>query len=174
VRINVGPEPAGAGIESILARLDRWHGVGGLAALDAFMGRIEAFAADPACSLDLIGHSIRAQGGLLQLGTMAIDAARHDVYEVFARQAPTLRGRVTAIRLLGCGTAASERGRDTIARLRRATGVRVLGTIGPVCDVFFDAQGFMGEYDNRLVDETWQPPRHAQARGVGSASWSRR
>jgi hypothetical protein len=49
---------------------------------------------------------------------------------------------VHTVRLLGCGTAATPRGRDTLRILSTILGVEVLGTTGPIYNVHYEQGGF--------------------------------
>jgi hypothetical protein len=98
-------------------------------------------------TLDLIGHST-ADGSLLVLGDWVIDAASATVaaffreladHDVFARLG------VHAIRLLGCGTAGTDRAKWTVCRLAEIVGIEVYGATGPLLASYYDAVGFADE-----------------------------
>jgi hypothetical protein len=93
-------------------------------------------------TLDLIGHSTMPQA-LLQLGDWVIDARDPGVMGVFAGLAalvPELA--IDGVRLLGCNTATTAEGRETIVALAECLGIEVFGVAGPISPEHFDARGF--------------------------------
>jgi len=147
--------PGDGGAPAIVRRVAR---IDGLAELDALLSALAAVAPRPLATFDLVAHASSRHDGLLALGDRLVDGTDPGVLAVWARHASTLRARVTAIRLLGCRTAATPRARDTLTRLAAVTGVVVQGTIEPICDAYFDADGLRPIYDNRLADGSWCPP----------------
>lgn len=77
--------------------------------------------------LDVIGHS--RLDGFLVIGTWVIDDSTQTAatFSEVLRPPLVLLG-VRTIRLLGCSTAATERGRNAIRRIAQAVGCEVLGT----------------------------------------------
>jgi hypothetical protein len=129
-------------LESLLARL--------LAEAD------ESRAAPVPKTLDLIGHS-SAPDWLLLLGDWVIDADRPDVLECFRALADDNvlpRLGVHAVRLLGCNTACTARGRATIARLAEVLGLEVIGTSGMIFSSCYAASGFDRAWRFLLVSST--------------------
>ncbi len=81
-------------------------------------------------SLDLIGHST-SDDRLLTLGDLVVDARRPAVVALFtALRASSLLDelQVDSIRLLGCMTATTPAGRETIRTLADVTRREVVGT----------------------------------------------
>jgi hypothetical protein len=103
-------------------------------------------------TLDLIGHSSSA--GLLILGDWVIDAAEPSVASWLRELALTNtlpRLAIHGVRLLGCGTAATARGRETITRISEILGVEVHGTRTPTSVAHLDASGFARDYLHLLL-----------------------
>ena len=110
----------------------------------------------PRCAIATVDVVAHARGGVLELGTWDTEDARSAARFARAAAAALTRLRVTAIRLLGCGTAATPRGRATLRRLQaeiRAAGlaVRVVGTTIPVWATDFDPTGLRPRFAG-LVD----------------------
>jgi hypothetical protein len=151
--VNVSVRGDG-GAPPCVARV-RW--VDGFHELDAVFTAVGRSRSMPR-TLDLHAHSSRAHGCLLRFADRVLDGEDREVLALFARHRAVFQRRVSAIRVLGCRTAATRRARATLRRLADASGVPVLGTIEPICDVYFDRAGFSAAYANRLVDGTWDPP----------------
>ena len=114
-------------------------------------------------SLDLIGHSSRL-GKLLELGATPIDMFSPPVVRFFERLAADAvlpRLGLTAVRLLGCGTAVELVGQRTMARLARTLGVPVFGTTKLLMHSHYDARGFAPVFAHLLVEAARlpSPPR---------------
>lgn len=128
----VSAEPD-AVLQGIARTIGRVVTVDGPAALDAALSHLADEAArTPGAAtrtLDLIGHT-RTAASLLSLGNWVIDAEDPTTVAVFrglADRAVLPRLGIHALRLLGCHSAGSERGRDTICRLAELLGVEVAG-----------------------------------------------
>ena len=122
--------------------------------LEALLGRLLEAGAPPAPrTLDLIGHTTRDES-LLVLGAWVIDAASSKV-RAFFRELAELevlpRLGVGAVRLLGCGTAATAAGRATICRLADILGVEVLGTRELLDAAHYGPGGFLDGCRHLLV-----------------------
>jgi hypothetical protein len=152
--INVSVRGDG-GAPPVVARV-RW--IDGFHDLDAVFTALARSRLSAPRAIDLHAHSSRAHGCLLRFEDRILDGEDRDVLALFERHGPALRRHASAIRVLGCRTAATRRARATLRRLADASGVPVLGTIEPICDTYFDRSGFSAAYANRLVDGAWAPP----------------
>jgi hypothetical protein len=126
--------------------------VDGRADLEQLFSSLLAVGTGTAKTLDLIGHS--AQDCLLQLGDWLIDATRPSVAAYFRGLADNdvlPRLGVTAVRLLGCHTAGTKRGRETIRTLARILGVEVYGATNFIGAMHYDAGGFVPAREYLLV-----------------------
>ena len=84
-------------------------------------------------TLDLVGHATPAS--LLDLGGWVLDRCNPTVTAFFRELADhdvLPRLGISSIRLLGCGTASTQRARDTIVALTDIIGLPVLGTTSVV------------------------------------------
>lgn len=124
--------------------------VDGRGEVEEVIGRLLACNAPPTPkTLDLIGHTTAADPRL-QLGDWVIDGDRaltraivreladHDVFP---------RLGVTAVRLVGCRTAATAQARQMLATLTSIAGVEVYGTADLVCAASFDTGGLREDAD---------------------------
>jgi hypothetical protein len=142
--------------------------VGGALALAEALRALVATEGDGAVAartLDLFGHST-ADAGLLRLGDWVIDDADPAVVAWFrelARAGWLPRLGVRALRLLACRTAATPRGRATIATLADVLGIEVFGTPHLLYDAHHDARGFRAAWEFLLVGSS-------AARGPGSSN----
>jgi hypothetical protein len=108
--------------------------VDGRRGLEQLLGRLAA-AADGAVgsrTLDLVGHTRRAS--LLMLGDWMIDGgdpATKRWFRALAEGGVLARLGIRALRLLGCNTAATPRGRATICELAEALGIDPTGGAAP-------------------------------------------
>jgi hypothetical protein len=161
----VSAEPD-AVLHGIAGAIGRVATVDGPAALDAalsHLAREAARASDAAArTLDLIGHT-RTAASLLSLGNWVIDAADPATVAVFrglAERAVLARLGIRAVRLLGCHSAGTERGRDTICRLAELLGVEVAGMRELLHVGRFGPGGFGDEWSFLLVraSELRAPP----------------
>lgn len=128
--------------------------VGGRVELEEQLGRMlgDARAQAPGRrvvpkTLDLIGHSTPS-AALLTLGDWVIDARSPTVTAFFRELAdhdvlPALG--VTAVRLLGCMTAASPEGRATVRALADVLGLEVYGTTQLIYAAHYDRAGFRAD-----------------------------
>jgi hypothetical protein len=110
----------------------------------------------PPKTLDLIGHSIPGSN-LLQLGDWVIDAASPTVTAFFRELADfnvLPRIGVHTVRLLGCSTACTEAGRNTLLALSQILGMQVCGTSNMTFANHYDAHGFNPEWRFLLVSST--------------------
>lgn len=128
----------------------------GPAALAAVLDRLAGEAAPaPAAArtLDLIGHT-RTAASLLSLGDWVIDArdpASVAVFRGLAERAVLPHLGIHALRLLGCHSAGTARGRDTIGRLAERLGVEVAGTRALLHAGHYGPGGFRDEWSFLLV-----------------------
>jgi hypothetical protein len=155
-----------ADLQRIARTIGRVVTVDGPAALEAALthladeaGRTPGAAAR---TLDLIGHT-RTAASLLSLGGWVIDAADPATMAVFrglADRAVLPRLGIHAVRLLGCHSAGSERGRDTICRLAECFGIEVAGMREFLYAGHFGPGGFRDEWSFLLVraSELRAPP----------------
>jgi hypothetical protein len=107
-------------------------------------------------TLDLIGHSVPGTS-LLRLGDWVIDAAQSSVvsfWRELAENGVLQRLGVESIRLLGCDTAGTDRGRWTICALAQLVGVEVFGTTNLVHAAHYDRAGFADRHAYLLVGST--------------------
>lgn len=123
------------------------------ALLDQLLAAGDGLARPPAAkTLDLYGHSTVA--GLLRLGDWVVDAADAATaawWRALAERAVLPRLGVRALRLLACGTTATERGRRTVCALSELLGIEVFGTPHLLYDAHHDATGFRPEWRFLLV-----------------------
>ena len=94
-------------------------------------------------TLDLIGHA--TSDGLLRLGDWLIDGESPKVTAFFRGIADVEllpRLGVTSMRVLGCSTAVGARARRTLRTLAELLDLEVLGTLGPIYSLHYDAEGF--------------------------------
>jgi len=104
-------------------------------------------------TLDLIGHSMPGRS-LLMLGDWVIDTASPTVTAFFrelAEQEVLNRLGVEAVRLLGCQTADTGRGRSTVRTLSDILGIDVYGTRHLIYSAHYDANGFRADSEHVLV-----------------------
>ncbi len=103
-------------------------------------------------TLDLVGHATPAS--LLDLGGWVIDRCNPTVTAFFRELADhdvLPRLGIASIRLLGCGTASTQRARDTIIALTDIIGLPVLGTTSLVHAGHFRSDGFDPAWNFLLV-----------------------
>lgn len=94
--------------------------------------------------LDMIGHSSR---GLLVIGTWEIDDSPQAAATFSQLLLPSLEQLgVRTIRLLGCSTATTERGRNAMRRIARATECAVLGTRRYISKHDYGPDGFTSDH----------------------------
>jgi hypothetical protein len=130
--------------------------VDGRADLEALLGELlDAAGSRPvACkTLDLIGHT-RADDCLVTLGQWVIDIANATVSAFFRGLADhdvLPRLGVTALRLLGCHSAETDRGRATLLGLRDLLGLEVYGARQVLYAAHYGPQGFRDCWDFLLV-----------------------
>lgn len=161
----VSAEPD-AELPRIARTIGRVVTVDGPAALDAALSDLASAAArapgTAARTLDLIGHT-RTAASLVTLGDWRIDAADPATLAVFrglADRAVLRRLGIHAVRLLGCHSAGTERGRDTICRLAELLDVEVAGMRELLHVGHFGPGGFRDEWRFLLVlaSELRRPP----------------
>ncbi len=120
-------------------------------------------------TLDLIGHTTRDHH-LLRFGDTAIDMFRPSVARLFA----TIRSEqllhrlgITAVRLLGCGTALTPSGPRTMQRLARTLDVPVYGSIKPLMNTHYTRDGFNPKFEHVLLEASQlpNPPRRLSPAG---------
>lgn len=94
--------------------------------------------------LDVIGHS--RLHGFLALGMWLIDDSAQTAASFNHWLRPSLEKLgVRTIRLLGCSTAVSTRGRYMLARIMQATGCVVLGTRRYISRTDYGTEGFISD-----------------------------
>jgi hypothetical protein len=96
------------------------------------------------CTLDLIAH---ARGGELHLCQWLISETEG---ESTSLKRKVRRGTIGAVRLLGCLTAATVKGRAAMCHLKKVLGVQVFGTTSLIGARDFDESGF--KRDNYLIE----------------------
>ena len=109
-------------------------------------------------TLDLIGHA--TTDGLLRLGDFLIDGESPRVTAFFRGIADVdvlPRLGVTSVRILGCSTAVGARARRTLRSIADLLGLEVLGTLGPIYSLHYDADGF-GEQWRFLLSRASEVP----------------
>ncbi|HUJ58727.1 MAG TPA: hypothetical protein VLX92_09550 [Kofleriaceae bacterium] len=117
-------------------------------------------------ALDLIGHA--TPEGVLQLGDWVIDTADPEVVAWWRGAGCELeRLGIDELRLLGCSTAISARGRATVAMLADVLGLEVYGTRAGVFSAQFQRDGFSQVWRHVLLpaSQLWprsEPPRSDQ------------
>lgn len=141
--------------------------VSGRLELEVVLGRLLVAAAQSCVmaaprTLDLIGHT--AADGSLLLGDWAIDGASATTRAFFrglADHAVLPRLGVRAVRLLGCGSAATPCGQATLAVLSELLGLEVYGARQLLYAAHYDAGGFRDDWQFLLAGahELRPPPR---------------
>ena len=126
--------------------------------LEELLGRLLSVqTSDPTPkTLDLIGHSTPGEA-LLQLGDWVIDAASSTVTAYFRELADhdvLPRLGIHAVRLLGCRTAETEKGRSTVQTLSEILGLEVYGTNSLLYSPHYDHNGFTYERRYMLVSSS--------------------
>jgi hypothetical protein len=137
-------------------RVARCAGLRHAGSLPELRGVLESLPGDPAVpvTLDLIGHSTRGHR-LLRLGTTPVDMLDPQVADFFAgvaRARLLARAQVTAVRLLGCETAATDAGQRTMRMLAAVLGRPVFGTLVPLLKSHSNAAGFDPAFRHVLVE----------------------
>jgi hypothetical protein len=103
-------------------------------------------------TLDFVGHATATS--LLDLGGWVIDRCNPTVTAFFRELADhevMPRLGIASVRLLGCGTASTQRARDTIVALTDIIGLPVLGTTSIVHAGHFRSDGFDPAWNFLLV-----------------------
>lgn len=104
-------------------------------------------------SFDIIGHS-KGEDSLLEIwdGRLLDAQVVRELAPFF--QSPEFRSlNVSCIRLLGCATAQSARGKAAIVALAEVAGCPVYGTVSRIGTEHFDQDGFRREADAMTVDD---------------------
>jgi hypothetical protein len=112
-------------------------------------------------TLDLIGHA--TPDGLMQLGDWVLDGESPTVTAFFrgiAELEILPRLGVTALRLLGSGTAVTARGRATLRSLSKLLELEVFGTVGPIHAAHYDTGGFR-DHAHSLLSAASECPKPA-------------
>jgi hypothetical protein len=157
--------------ERIRRAIEAVHVVdGGRDGLEVLLGRLLAEPANATpCTLDLIGHSSTSDS-LLLFGDWVIDATRRSVRAFFRGLADNdVFGRlgVQSLRLLGCQTAATARGRETIAVLSELIGIDVCGSAEMIHASQYDRGGFRDDFVHSLVSARDLKPAPRGVAAVG-------
>jgi hypothetical protein len=108
----------------------------------------------PPITLDVIGHSTRDHH-LLRLGDTVIDMLNPVVARFFRSIVDDhllSRLEVVAVRLLGCETAVSPGGKQTLRLLARTLRIPVFGAIKPLMKSHYDKLGFDPAFAKVLVE----------------------
>jgi hypothetical protein len=138
--------------------------IDGRASFERTLGELSRIAdhAPPSATtprtLDLIGHA--TSDGLLRLGDWLIDGESPKVSAFFRGIADVEllpRLGVTSMRVLGCSTAVGARARRTLRILAELLDLEVLGTLGPIYSLHYDAEGF-GEQWRFLLSRASEVP----------------
>ncbi len=135
--------------------------IDGRASLERTLGELATVAGNhssQARTLDLIGHA--TADGLLRLGDWVVDGDSPTVNAFFRGIADVEllpRLNVTSVRVLGCSTAVGARARRTLRTLAELLGLEVLGTLGPIYSLHYDADGF-GEQWRFLLSRASEVP----------------
>ena len=125
-------------LDAIRQTLATFHAVAGIEDVITVLQRAEHTEL-----VDLIGHS---SSGFLVLGSWTINDSPQTAASFSQLVRPLLEARgVRTIRLLGCSTAATERGRCALRRIARATRCDVLGTRRYITRRDYVATGFARE-----------------------------
>src|SRR5215471_721504 len=104
--------------------------------------------------LDLMGHSTRDHH-LLRLGNSVVDMLNPAVarfFKAIAEDGLLSRLEVTAVRLMGCETAAAPAGQRTLRMLSNTLRLPVFGSIKPIGKSYYDALGFNPAFNGVLVE----------------------
>jgi len=102
-------------------------------------------------TLDLIAHTT-SDHQLLRFGQSVLDMRRPAIAALFEAIREDLpRHGVSAVRLLGCGTAARPVGQITMRRLARTLGLPVHGTHKALLASHYRDDGFNPLFDHILV-----------------------
>ncbi len=131
--------------------------VDGRGELEETLGALLAARTSPPIpkTLDFVGHATPAS--LLALGNWVLDRTNPTVTAFFRELADNdvlPRLGVSAVRLLGCGTATTQRARDTIIALTDILELPVLGTTSLVHAGHFGSEGFDPAWSFLLVGAT--------------------
>lgn len=128
--------------------------VDGRGDLEELFGRMLAADLPPSPkTLDLIGHSTPDKS-LLALGDWVIDSSSRTVvafWRGIADHEVLPRLGIHTVRLLGCQTADTKYGRETICKLSEILGVEVCGTRQLIYSAHYDAHGFKDESQHVLI-----------------------
>lgn len=140
--------------------------VGGRRGFERLLDRLVTGAghAVGARTLDLVGHTRSAS--LLVLGDWVLDGADPATQAWFHELAAggvLPRLGIRALRLLGCNTAATPRGRATMCELAGALGVEVVGSTQLLHAGHYDAGGFRECWSFLLVATSTLRSREARA-----------
>lgn len=145
--VSTEPDPELARTAATIAGSVRVAGPDELAALLARLADVRAPVIPR--SLDLFGHSTNA---LLRLGDWVIDGGDPAVPAFFFEQRPALAALgIHMVRLIACHTAGTDRARDTLRAIARATGAAVYGTTQLIYDAHHDAEGFLDAWSFLLI-----------------------
>jgi hypothetical protein len=148
MRLNVVGDVADRELDAIRNRLKTFELVSGLDDTLAVL-RACSHRGDRTEVLDAIGHS-RCDGSLI-LGTWLLDDSPQTAASFRELLCPVLcQLGVRTIRILGCSTAVSERGRNAIRRIANVTRCAVFGTKRYVTQHDYAACGFIS--DDALID----------------------
>ncbi|MEO8698884.1 MAG: hypothetical protein ABI867_02540 [Kofleriaceae bacterium] len=155
IHISVASSNPGTELARIQERIEGLEVVEDRGELEALLCRRLARSDRPAkpTTLDFIGHS-SPEHSLLTLGTWVIDTERPAVRAFFrelADQDVLPRLNVRAVRLLGCGTAETARGRATLCTLAQILEVEVYGTTETLGEAHYDAHGLRDDCGHVLV-----------------------
>jgi hypothetical protein len=148
--ITVCPDPADGALKQTLANVDEVRPVAGLPGL---RGLLEELGGAPGRTLDLVAHA-DGPTGLVRLGDSPIDMGRRDVeafFQELGSRGLLERLGIVEVRLLGCRTASTGAGRETLRALAAVLGVRVSGTLMSLRARHFDWDGFRTRYEKTLL-----------------------
>jgi hypothetical protein len=164
-----------AELARVRARIEHVAEIEDRDALDALLGsRLSAGIVPRPMTLDLIGHG-GPRHSLLALGDWTIDAADPRVSAFFRELADHdvfHRLGITAIRLLGCETARTSAGRETIGLLSRLTGIEVFGARTMISSDHYDRTGF-SDANAHLLVSSGELTMYGPPSGPGDPPWPR-
>jgi hypothetical protein len=142
MRLSVISATVDRELDAIRERLKTYSSVAQLGDLVEVL-RARAAAGDAVETIDLIGHSSQ---GVLVLGTTPLDDSPIVAIAMTEQLRPLLFDLgVRSLRLLGCSTATTERGRAALRRISLAARCDVLGTRRSIGRHDYGPAGFISE-----------------------------
>jgi hypothetical protein len=165
-RLNVMSGGVDRELDAIRRTMETFETTSGLESLVAVL-HDRSVRGDCTELLDAIGHS--RSHGFLVLGSWVIDDSPQTAASFGQLLRPSLEQLgVRTIRLLGCSTATTERGRNAMRRIAQATGCEVLGTKRYISQHDYRPSGFVS--DDILVGPDGARPPHDRVGFLASAA----